>query len=302
VRPAWKWRNQDLNTRRKHTLAPQIVQARFLCISQAAEKPGLTDRMIELLPILAVGFLLGMQHATDPDHVIAVSTIVSRERSIRSAMVIGAFWGLGHTLTILGFGSAIVLFDLVIPPRLVLGMELCVGLMLILLGALNLGGFRRFLSGESKGEHSHPHSHGDYVHTHPHQHQPERHPHSPEQTPLARMDRTFGGLQPYQAMRPFVIGIIHGLAGSAAIALLVLATIRSTRGAIAYLLIFGIGTMAGMVLITLAIGSTVTYTQHRFQRFGSVLATTAGVISLLFGLFLVYRAGFVNGLFTTGPR
>jgi len=260
--------------------------------------------MIGLLTILAVGFLLGMQHATDPDHVIAVSTIVSRERSIRAAIVVGAFWGLGHTLTILGVGSAIVVFNLVIPPRVVLGMELAVGLMLILLGMLNLGGLPRWLTGRtgSPGMHSHAHSHGDYVHTHPHQHQPERHPHLLAQTPLARLDRTFRGLRPYQAVRPFVIGIVHGLAGSAAIALLVLASIRSTRGAIAYLLIFGIGTITGMVLITLAIGSTVTYTQTRFQRFGTALATAAGMISLVFGIFLVYRAGFVNGLFATNLR
>jgi len=211
--------------------------------------------MIELLTILAVGFFLGMRHATDPDHVIAVSTIVSRERSIGAAMLIGAFWGLGHTLTILGVGSAIVLFNLVIPPRLGLSMELCVGLMLILLGVLNLSGFRRFLAGDAGAArgHSHPHSHGDYVHTHPHQHQPERHPHSPEQTPLARLDRIFGSLRPYQAVRPFVIGIVHGLAGSAAIALLVLATIRNSRWAIAYLLIFGIGTIATVINIIPAI-------------------------------------------------
>ncbi len=260
--------------------------------------------MMELLTILAVGFFLGMRHATDPDHVIAVSTIVSRERSVRAALLIGAFWGLGHTLTILGVGCAIVLFNLVIPPRLVLSMELCVGLMLILLGVLNLSGFRRFLPGKAGAArtHSHSHSHGDYIHTHPHKHDPERHPHSPEQTPLARLDRVFGRLHPYQAVRPFVIGIIHGLAGSAAIALLVLATIRNSRLAIAYLLIFGIGTMAGMMVITLAIGSSVTYTQTRFRRFGDALATAAGVLSLAFGLFLTYRAGFVNGLFTTRPQ
>lgn len=260
--------------------------------------------MLELLTIVAVGFFLGMRHATDPDHVIAVSAIVSRERSLRSAMLIGAFWGLGHTLTILGVGSAIVGFSLVIPPRLGLSMELCVGLMLILLGVLNLSGFRRFLAGEADAVrlHSHPHRHGDYVHTHPHQHEPERHPHAPAQTPLARLDRIFGGLRPYQALRPFVIGIIHGLAGSAAIALLVLATIRNARWAIAYLLVFGIGTIAGMVLITVAIGSTVTYTQRRFQRFSHALATVSGLLSLGFGLFLAYRVGFVNGLFTTRPQ
>lgn len=260
--------------------------------------------MIELLTIVAVGFFLGMRHATDPDHVIAVSTIVSREHSIRSAMLIGGFWGLGHTLTILGVGSVIVLFNIVIPPRLGLSMELCVGLMLMLLGVLNLSGFTRFFAAKGAGTsfHSHPHSHGEYVHTHPHQHEPELHSHSPEETPVASLDRIFGRLSLYRATRPLVIGIVHGLAGSAAIALLVLATIRNSLWAIAYLLVFGIGTIAGMVLITIAIGSTVTYSQQRFKRFSRGLATASGVLSLGFGLFLVYQIGFVNGLFTSHPQ
>jgi len=92
------------------------------------------------LAILAIGFFLGMRHATDPDHVIAVSTIVSRERSIGKAALIGILWGLGHTLTILAVGAAIILFGLAIPARVGLTMEFCVGLMLILLGVLNLSG------------------------------------------------------------------------------------------------------------------------------------------------------------------
>src|SRR5271154_7188771 len=96
--------------------------------------------MISLLSIVVLGFFLGMRHATDPDHVIAVTTIVSRQRSIGHAALIGALWGLGHTITILFVGSAIVLFGFVIPPRLGLTMEMSVGLMLILLGILNLSG------------------------------------------------------------------------------------------------------------------------------------------------------------------
>src|SRR6266849_7620559 len=99
--------------------------------------------MITLLSITLLGFFLGMRHATDPDHVVAVSTIVSRERSMLHAAVIGAFWGLGHTVTILLVGSAIILFKLTIPPRLGLSMELSVGFMLILLGVLNLTGLMR---------------------------------------------------------------------------------------------------------------------------------------------------------------
>src|SRR5579863_3513803 len=101
------------------------------------------DLMITLVAIILLGFFLGMRHATDPDHVVAVTTIVSRERTIRHATLIGALWGLGHTFTILVVGSAIILFKLTIPPRLGLTMELSVGLMLILLGVLNLTGVLR---------------------------------------------------------------------------------------------------------------------------------------------------------------
>ena len=96
--------------------------------------------MSSLVAITLLGFLLGMRHATDADHVIAVSTIVSRQRSVGSAALIGAFWGVGHTLTIVTVGAAIIVFNLVIPPRLGLAMELAVGIMLVLLGALNVTG------------------------------------------------------------------------------------------------------------------------------------------------------------------
>src|SRR5712671_7364675 len=99
--------------------------------------------MSDLLAIVLLGFVLGMRHATDPDHVIAVTTIVSRERTMLHAALIGALWGLGHTVTILVVGSAIILFKLTIPPRLGLSMELSVGFMLILLGVLNLTGVMR---------------------------------------------------------------------------------------------------------------------------------------------------------------
>src|SRR5260370_37665018 len=99
--------------------------------------------MSALLAIVLLGFFLGMRHATDPDHVIAVTSIVSRERTMLHAALIGALWGLGHTVTILVIGSGIILFNLTIPPRLGLSMELSVGLMLILLGVMNLTGLMR---------------------------------------------------------------------------------------------------------------------------------------------------------------
>ena len=272
--------------------------------------------MITLISIIALGFFLGMRHATDPDHVIAVTTIVSRQRSIRHAALIGILWGLGHTITIFLVGSAIILFGVVIPPKLGLTMELSVGLMLILLGVLNLSGFTRWItetftppSQDAQGHidahvHSHVHTHqqGDFVHAHPHHHEPEQHGHAEDATPVGWMDRIFGQLGLYQAVRPLAVGLVHGLAGSAAVALLVLTTIRDPRWAIAYLLVFGLGTIAGMMLITAAIALPFKYSQSRFARLNRGLAVASGILSIAFGIFIVYQMGYVNGIFTNHPH
>jgi len=261
--------------------------------------------MISLFSILALGFFLGMRHATDPDHVIAVSTIVSRQRNIKKSALIGIFWGVGHTVTIFVVGAAIILFGLVIPPRLGLSMELSVGLMLVLLGAMNVTAFIRSiparLDDNSIPVHSHYHSHGDYVHTHSHSHEPEHHTHSLEQTPVAWLDRTLGKSSLYQPLRPLVIGIVHGLAGSAAVALLVLAAIRNPYWAMAYLLVFGVGTIIGMMLITLSIASAFRLV-GRNARFARHLGLASGLISLVFGLVLAYQILVVNGLLTGHPH
>jgi high-affinity nickel permease len=261
--------------------------------------------MITLLSIIALGFFLGVRHATDPDHVIAVTTIVSRQRSIRHAALIGILWGFGHTITILVVGSVIILFGIVIPARVGLTMELSVGLMLILLGILNLSGIMHWitetLTPSQFGQHSHPHGHGDYIHSHSHGHSPERHGHAENATPVGWMDRIFGHLGLYQIVRPLAVGIVHGLAGSAAVALLVLTTIRVPSWAIVYLLVFGIGTVAGMMLITAAIAVPFTLSENRFVRLNRGLGLVSGFVSLGFGLFIVYQMGFVNGLFTHNP-
>jgi len=252
--------------------------------------------MINFLSILAVGFFLGMRHATDPDHVIAVTTIVSNQRKSMRAALIGAFWGIGHTLTIFVVGAGIILFNLVIPIRVGLSMELCVAVMLIILGLMNITGFLNAMPGplihQHEGEVTHPHmhSHGDYAHSHPHTH-------SVDQVPLRWLDRVFGKTGIYQYLRPLVVGIVHGLAGSAAVALLVLTTIRNVDWAIGYLLVFGVGTIAGMTLITMSMASAIKLVGSGREKLSHRLAFGSGLLSLAFGLVVAYQICFVHGLF-----
>jgi len=255
--------------------------------------------MIGLLSILAVGFLLGMRHATDPDHVIAVTTIVANQRKHSKAALIGAFWGVGHTVTIFIVGAGIILFRLVIPVRFGLSMELCVAIMLIILGLMNLTGFKRAIPRlDGAVTHTHSHTHGHFSHSHPQAHESR----ADEQTPLAPLDRAFWSVGLYQYVRPFIIGIVHGLAGSAAVALLVLATIQNVHWAIAYLLIFGVGTIAGMMVITVSIASAFTMVGKGRQKFSHRLGLASGLLSLCFGLFVAYQICIVNGLFTAHAK
>jgi cytochrome c biogenesis protein CcdA len=255
--------------------------------------------MVALLSLTLFGFFLGMRHATDPDHVIAVSTIVSRQPTLRSALAIGGLWGVGHTLTIVAVGGAIVLFTIVIPPRLGLSMEMAVALMLIVLGVWNLTGFVEKIRGLRRSAGAHralPHGHGDRVHHYPSGIQPRHHWHPEDPKPVVRPGQPLGGLVIHQALRPLAIGLVHGLAGSAAVALLVLALIKDPWWAIAYLVLFGIGTIAGMMLITAAIGAVFAYASRRSSRVERCLRLASGVLSLSFGLFLAYQIAFVDGL------
>ena len=223
------------------------------------------------LTALALGFLLGMRHATDADHVVAVATIVAREQRVLAALRVGTLWGIGHTATIFLVGGAIVLFGLVIPPELGLSLELSVAVMLVLLGALNLIWAAR--------EHTHnPGEHGAST--------------------IALPGR--------RRLQPLLVGSVHGLAGSAAIALLVLATLRDTAFALVYLAVFGLGSVLGMALLTSALAAPLAFASRRFTSFTRRLCGISGAVSVAFGLFLIYQIGFVDGLFSFalayGPR
>jgi ABC-type nickel/cobalt efflux system permease component RcnA len=226
--------------------------------------------------LVGLGLVLGMRHSTDPDHVVAVSTIVSRERSIGQGAIIGMMWGFGHTLTIFIVGAAIILFKLTIPPRIGLSMEMTVAVMLIVLGVLNLTGVLQRVTERLT-------------------------PWRPVSSVGSRADLEVRGgfvarFGAWQLLRPLGIGLVHGLAGSAAVALLVLSMIHSPAWAIAYLLVFGLGTVAGMMLMTTVMAVPVALTGKGTTRF---LTTASGLVSVCFGMFLVYHLGFVDGLFTS---
>jgi len=241
------------------------------------------ERLGPFLFVGGLGLLLGMRHSTDADHVVAVSTIVSKQRSIRQAGLIGTIWGLGHTLTIFAVGSLIILFGVVIPPRLGLSMEFSVALMLILLGVLNLTGVMQRLT--------------SYL---TRKRKPATIPAFDKAETL--LDRTVGRFGLYQCVRPLVIGIVHGLAGSAAVALLVLSTIHSPVWATVYLLIFGAGTMVGMMCMTAVMAVPLAYAGNRFTSVSRAFSVASGVVSVCFGFFLVYQLGFLGGLFTSHPQ
>lgn len=208
-----------------------------------------------LFSVLVLGLLLGMRHATDPDHVVAVTTIVTQQRSLARAARTGVLWGIGHTTTILLAGGAIVVLKVQlgqIPPQIGLSLELAVAVMLIVLGLLTLAGSDRRVS-ESTA-------------------------------------------------RPVTIGFVHGLAGSAAVATLPqVALIPDPWWAVAYLGVFGLGTIAGMMLVTASIAAPSLFVVRRFAGMHRTLRIASGVASIGFGLMLVHRIGFVDGLFTSAP-
>ena len=273
----------------------------------------MTGTALNFMSFLVLGFFLGMRHATDADHVVAIATIVSRERSVAGSALIGAAWGVGHTVTVMAVGTAIIVFGLVIPPRLGLSMEFAVGIMLVVLGVLTLTGMGRAVgaanthegvgAGHALGLHDHLHAHGDYVHRHPHGHEPAAHGHAEEHTPLARLDRSGLGRRAfYRWLRPFVVGLVHGLAGSAAVALMVLSIIREPFAALGYLLLFGLGTIVGMMLITLILSAPFAFTAVNLPKFNWRLRVASGLISFVFGVVLIYSIGFAEGgLFTDAP-
>jgi len=234
---------------------------------------------ISVFSLLALGFVLGLKHALDADHLAAVSTIATERRSLLSSSLVGAFWGLGHTISLMIAGVLIILLHIEIGERTSKALEFCVALMLIGLGINAL--VKLFRGGRI---HVHPHEHDGHWHAHPHVHEG-KHKDAPH---------THHGLK--AGARPLLIGMVHGMAGSAALTLLVLTTIPSTMVGFLYIAIFGIGSIGGMMIMSTLFALPTRFTALRFARVNLAMRGLAGIFSLCFGIFMVYQIGFINHL------
>ena len=208
--------------------------------------------MTAALALIMLGFLLGIRHAVDPDHVVAVGTMATRSFSFRRSAGLGALWGVGHTVTVMIVGGTIVLLRTALSPRVAVALEFGVAIMLIVLGVMNLFGARH------------------------------------EEPTTA-------------SIRPLVVGMVHGMAGSASIALLVLATIRDSSLGLLYLLFFGLGTISGMIAVTALLVLPVSLAATRAGLSRRWLTAASGLASLVFGVFLAHALGGPAALFAAGP-
>jgi high-affinity nickel-transport protein len=233
--------------------------------------------MDPVLSAAALGFVLGLQHATDPDHVVAVATIVTREGGVLAGARIGLLWGLGHMLALAAAGGALVALNLSAPARVATGLELVVAALLVTLGALRLReavrGIVAVAPSRRVADHQHGprtrrgavHAHDGHVHVHP----------SP-----ALLDAA--------GLRALAVGAVHGIAGTAAVALLVLATLHTVFAAAVYLLVFGIGTLAGMTALT----AVMAYPAARLSglpRMRAAMGVASGLAAIVFGCWYAAR-------------
>lgn len=212
-----------------------------------------------MLSAIALGFALGLRHAADPDHVAAIAALVARQAPggarggcVRAAVRVGAVWGLGHSLVILAVGGAFVALRIAVVPDWALAAEAAVAAILVALGVSNLRGLRAAADPDP--------------------------PHARARSAGATTLRSLG------------VGMAHGLAGSAAVALLALAAMPSAGAALAYLLVFGLGTVGGMMAMSLGLGLPAALASGRPGLAGWLLGGS-GVASIAVGLLLLFEVG-----------
>jgi ABC-type nickel/cobalt efflux system permease component RcnA len=231
---------------------------------------------VSLLSIVALGFVLGIKHAIEPDHVIAVSTIASQSKKLFRSSLAGVFWGIGHTATLFIVGIILIVMKDKIPEKWAMSLEFLVGIMLVYLGITTLRSFKNIHvhKSEHDGEkHKHLHSHklnGEHEHTHQH----------------INVDY----------FRSMLIGLVHGLAGSGAMVLLTMSTVKSVWEGAIYILVFGAGTVIGMLFFTTIIGLPFVLSAKKLSL-NITLTRMTGVISTGYGIYYMYNLGVTEGLF-----
>lgn len=223
------------------------------------------------LAVLGLGLLLGLEHAFEPDHVIAVTSLISKQKNLKKASILGLTWGLGHTTTLFIVGLIIILLKITIPETIALSLEFIVGILIIILGIYIIKG----IIFEKKHIHTHRHDGSTHIHIHSHK-ESKTHEH---------------------IHKSYVVGLVHGLAGSASLMLLVLTTIESTILGLLYILIFGIGSIIGMAIVGGIISLPFIITSKKFTTLNIGIRYATGIISIGFGAYLMIKIGFFEGLF-----
>lgn len=239
---------------------------------------------LSVFALLGLGLVFGLKHATEADHIVAVSTIVSEQRSLLRSALVGALWGVGHTASLIVVGIIVLALRVAVPESVAHWLEFGVALMIIVLGtsALRRGARRR------RDVHLHQHKHDGVSHVHLHFHERETE-HTGAVAVHSHAVSRIG-------FKPLLVGAMHGLAGSAALTLLVLAQINSTALGLLYLAVFGIGSIFGMLLMSSLIGLPFALSARRFNGVHYGLQTVAGALSIVFGLWYAYETGIASGL------
>ena len=226
----------------------------------------ITDTII----MLGLGFLLGLEHAFEPDHIVAISSLISKEKNLKKTTILGAIWGVGHTTTLFLAGIIILTLKITIPETIALSLEFLVGLVIIFLG------FYVIRDIIEKKKHIHKHTHNGRNHTHIHSHK--------------------GTDQHTHYHQSFSVGLIHGLAGSASLMLLILSTFNSLIIGIIYILLFGIGSMVGMAIVGGLISIPFIYSSKKSRSINTVIQYGTGMISIGFGSYILFKIGYLEGL------
>ena len=230
-----------------------------------------------MLTLLGFGFLIGMRHAFEADHAAAMATLATKSQSISHTIKQGVVWGLGHTLTLLVFGSLVFLMEAVVPERLAHGLEFLVGCMLVGLGFDVL---RKLVS---ERIHFHIHQHPDQLpHFHAHSHKSE------SQHAVSNHDHEHPEGFPYRAL---LVGFMHGMAGSAALIILTLQTTLSVMDGFLYIVMFGIGSIAGMAALSLVIALPLRYASSSLTWLHNGLKGCIGLMTIILGLMVMYSTG-----------